>query len=235
VYPNNEPIINQGASAVPPGLFAGNVVGRVSPVGNFTGFADSIEYFFGLAPSPKGNPAGIAFHRADITSFSSQCASVASSVVSLRSSKVDVRNGAVIPSILDTTLKQVAFWRFNEKGEVMQYDAWIPNLAAWTKAANGVNFDNAFIQTATAAALCPTIQQRCTGRNSQFSNLLSCVYYLESKPFGSFDEVRLCSDSTISVRAREDDVLTVAGTSRLGETILLAGPFTFFSHSSGLR
>jgi hypothetical protein len=43
VYPNNVPIVSIGASAVPAGLFNENATGRISPLGNFTGFDDSIE------------------------------------------------------------------------------------------------------------------------------------------------------------------------------------------------
>ena len=88
VYPNNVPIVYNGASAVPPGLFSNNTRGRVSPVGNFTSYDDSIEYFFGLAPLPQNNSAGVAIYEADIVEFTSGCCEVASSVVYLRTGKV---------------------------------------------------------------------------------------------------------------------------------------------------
>lgn len=43
VYPNNIPILLGGGKAVPPGLFAEHATGRVSPVGDFEDFEDSIE------------------------------------------------------------------------------------------------------------------------------------------------------------------------------------------------
>src|SRR5947209_18932286 len=52
VYPNQLPIIAQGGSAVPSGLFSPSASGRVTPIGNFTSFEDSIEYSFALAPVP---------------------------------------------------------------------------------------------------------------------------------------------------------------------------------------
>jgi hypothetical protein len=61
IYPDQLPILEQGAAAgVPPGLFNENATGRVDPVGKFTGFEDSIEYFFALAPVPQGNSASVA-------------------------------------------------------------------------------------------------------------------------------------------------------------------------------
>jgi hypothetical protein len=45
VYPKNAAIIFGGDAAVPKTLFNTNATGRVSPVGEFFGFQESIEYF----------------------------------------------------------------------------------------------------------------------------------------------------------------------------------------------
>lgn len=89
VYPNQVPIIFNGAGNVPEGLFSHDVVGRVYPVGNFKGFEDSIEYFFALAPLPQGNVQSAAITSYKITSFTSGCRDVAASVVYLYASVVD--------------------------------------------------------------------------------------------------------------------------------------------------
>jgi hypothetical protein len=83
VYPNQLPILGQGGAGVPPGLFNENATGRVDPVGNFTGFNDSIEYFFALAPVPTQNAAGAGISSIQITEFSSACPNIAASVVYL--------------------------------------------------------------------------------------------------------------------------------------------------------
>jgi hypothetical protein len=83
IYPNQLPILQQGAAGVPPGLFNEEATGRVDPVGNFSGFEDSIEYFFALAPVPSTNAASTAISRIQITEFSSACPDVAASVVYL--------------------------------------------------------------------------------------------------------------------------------------------------------
>ena len=83
IYPNQLPILEQGVAGVPPGLFNENATGRVDPVGNFTGFDDSIEYFFALAPVPQTNSASTAISSIQITEFSSACPDVAASVVYL--------------------------------------------------------------------------------------------------------------------------------------------------------
>lgn len=106
VYPKNLPIQKNGSSAVPPGLFNQDATGRVSPIGNFSGFADSIEYFFALAPSPE-NFNGLAFYAADVVEFTSGCPEVASSVVYLRTHTLDPKTGKVDESKKTSTLAQV--------------------------------------------------------------------------------------------------------------------------------
>lgn len=80
IYPNSQEFMKHGLSAIPPGLFSQNASGRISPVGNFSGFEDSVEYFFGLTPIPQP-PLFNTWTRADIISFTSGCPEVASSVV----------------------------------------------------------------------------------------------------------------------------------------------------------
>lgn len=106
VYPNNIPIVNHGAEAVPPGLFNLDATGHVSPVGNFFGFADSIEYFFALAPMPQISN-GVGFYAADIVEFTSGCPEVAASLVYLRTARYNKTTGEIDKSKPTTTLTQV--------------------------------------------------------------------------------------------------------------------------------
>ena len=106
IYPNQLPILQHGAAGVPPGLFNQNATGRVNPVGNFSGFQDSIEYFFALAPVPQANPNSLAFSSIQLTEFSSACPDVAASVVIFSTSVVNPNssdNGKPLPP-----LKQVS-------------------------------------------------------------------------------------------------------------------------------
>lgn len=104
LFPANTVIIAGGAAAVPPGLFNANATGRVTPVGQFTGFQDSIEYFFGLAPVPNGVPPNGAQTNATLVEFTSPCPEVASSTVYLAYHTINPDNstGAYL-----TTLKEV--------------------------------------------------------------------------------------------------------------------------------
>ncbi|KAE9381218.1 hypothetical protein N431DRAFT_424811 [Stipitochalara longipes BDJ] len=185
VYPNNAPIQKHGSTAVPPGLFNENATGRITPLGNFTGFVDSIEYFFGLAPTPSP-PKYDVISAADIVAFTSGCAEVAASVVYLTTSAHNP--GAPSHGQFRTKLKQVAFWRFDPSGAVINYDAWIPNLSLWVNIM-GADFTSPPARAATIGALCATIQQRCAGDNLQYESVASCVDILGKRNFGSWDEV----------------------------------------------
>jgi hypothetical protein len=106
VYPNNVPITQQGAAAVPAHLFNLNATGRVSPVGNFSGFDDSIEYFFALAPTPQASQ-GVIIYEADVLEFVSGCPEVAASVVYLRTTHLDPNTNKIDTSKPNSTLSQV--------------------------------------------------------------------------------------------------------------------------------
>ncbi|KAL6414081.1 uncharacterized protein AUP68_00595 [Ilyonectria robusta] len=185
VFPNNVPIITQGTSTFPPGLFANDISGRVTPVGAFDDLVGSIEYFVGLAPVPtEQNPT--IFSEAKIVEFNSGCPEVATSTVYLKVSSVDIANPTV-PVQFVTYLKQVAFWRFNDKGEVTHYDAWIPNLQAFVEMNLGAPLSNLAVQAGFKQAICGLAMQRCVGPNAQWNSPEECLGFLETIPFGTFD------------------------------------------------
>jgi len=186
VYPNQLPILNEGGAAVPPGLFNANATGRVDPVGNFSGFEDSIEYFFALAPVPTTSSTHAAITSFRITEFSTACAGVAASVVYLFCNVVNP--GAPDDGTALAPLKQVAFWKFDHRGAVLKYDAWIPNLNAWVEASMGIDISNPEVQAGSIEGLCALTQLRCTGTNTQWSSINQCVSTLSQKPYGNYDE-----------------------------------------------
>ena len=83
---------------------------------------------------------------------------------------------------------QVAFWRFDEHGAVLKYDAWIPNLNVWIEASTGVSISNPQFDTQSIQQLCAVTQQRCTGSNTQWTCIEECVSTLSQKPYGNYDE-----------------------------------------------
>jgi hypothetical protein len=82
----------------------------------------------------------------------------------------------------------VAFWRFDDDGAVLKYDAWIPNLNAWIEASTGIPISNSQLEGGTIQQVCAVTQQRCTGSNTQWSSVAQCVSVLSQKPYGNYDE-----------------------------------------------
>jgi hypothetical protein len=83
VYPNNVGLFGSGTNAIPAGLFNEKATGRIDPVGTFIDFQDSVEYFFGLAPTAHASPTNGVLESAEIVEFQSGCPEVASSTVYL--------------------------------------------------------------------------------------------------------------------------------------------------------
>ncbi|KAJ7243022.1 hypothetical protein C8J57DRAFT_1192059 [Mycena rebaudengoi] len=184
IFPANVNIILGGGAAVPPGLFNTNSVGRVTPLGQFVGFEDSIEYFFGLAPVPT-EQAPIGFTNATLVEFTSGCPEVAASVVYLTLSVIN-SDGSTGPFI--TTLKEMAFWHFDDDGAVLKYDAWVPGLDRFTAVTRGSDPYSPAGANATIHQICDTQAVTCTGDNTQYSSAEACVSVLQNKPLGRLDE-----------------------------------------------
>ncbi|MCJ1281317.1 hypothetical protein MMC26_000636 [Xylographa opegraphella] len=185
-YPNNQAFIANGSSAIPSGLFNENASGRITPIGNFTGFEDSVEYFFGLTPPPQA-PVWDTWTSAKIVSYTSGCPEVASSVVYGTTTGVN-------PDVPETygkyisTIKQIAFWKFDDQGAVLYYDAWFSNLNSYTTLLYGTAPNPAY-DSAVIQALCTEAEALCTGNNTQYTSEAECVSTLSAKPFGEWDEV----------------------------------------------
>jgi hypothetical protein len=83
---------------------------------------------------------------------------------------------------------QVAFWKFDKKGAVLKYDAWIPNLNDWVVAGLGIQISNPQVAAQSIEQLCGVTQQRCTGSNTQWTSIDECIETLSQKPYGNYDE-----------------------------------------------
>ncbi|KAJ6579197.1 hypothetical protein DFH09DRAFT_1246204 [Mycena vulgaris] len=202
VYPANAKIIAEGSSAVPAGLFNTNATGRVTPVGQFVGFEDSIEYFFGLAPLPSGVPPNGAITNATLVEFTSGCPEVAASTVYLTTSTINADNstGAFISRCvmsLEVTWyvscvsTQIAFWHFDADGAVLKYDAWIPSLDLFSSASHGgPGFDpySPAAMNSTIDGVCGLQAKTCVGNNTVYNGVADCVQTLTAKNFGRLDE-----------------------------------------------
>jgi hypothetical protein len=164
-YPESKAFIKDGFKAVPKGLFNANASGRISPVGNFSGAELSTEYFFGLSPQAEA-PFYIAWTSWEIQSFQSECANVAVSKVHGRTTIVNP--GAPNDGEFLTTLQQTAFWRFDDEGAVIAYDAVIPNLGSWFALSYRVDFTDQAVRVQAIEMLCTDVEKNCEGVNKQY-------------------------------------------------------------------
>jgi hypothetical protein len=82
---------------------------------------------------------------------------------------------------------QVAFWKFDEVGAVLKYDAWIPNLNTWVETTEAAPVTSPTYQALSIQVLCAVTQMRCTGANTQWSSIGECVGTLSQKPYGNYD------------------------------------------------
>lgn len=72
-----------------------------------------------------------------------------------------------------STLKQIAFWRFDKNGAVQDYDAWIPNLNDWNYLAEGkLDITNPEVQAGSIQNLCGNIENFCTGSNQVYNEFV---------------------------------------------------------------
>ncbi|KKY30432.1 hypothetical protein UCDDA912_g09638 [Diaporthe ampelina] len=185
-YPNNLAFLKDGVAAIPDGLFSQDVVGRVTPLGNFSGLEDTVEYFFALTPEPAP-PTYATWTNATITHFVSECPEVAASVVYGKTMGVN----ASVPSTYQkrvSTIKQIAFWHFDDDGAVLKFDAWIPTLQQWWNTTHDVAH-SPVNEALVRAQLCQATQAQCIGANKQWDSADQCVAALNKKPMGTFDNL----------------------------------------------
>ncbi|KAF7300304.1 hypothetical protein HMN09_00913600 [Mycena chlorophos] len=182
VYPNNLVIFS---GDIPPGLFNENATGRIDPVGDFFGFQDSVEYFFGLAPTPTGQAPNGVFSSADVVEFVSGCPQVAASTVYFtdRTLNADNTTGELV-----SMLKQVAFWHFDDDGAVLDYDAWIPNIPKQVNLTQPGFFTPQGMNI-TLNTLCAAQASTCVGANQVYTSPEQCYEILSQRDFGDWDEV----------------------------------------------
>lgn len=79
---------------------------------------------------------------------------------------------------------QVAFWKFDHTGAVLEYEAWVDTIRLYASISNVQLTDAEAIQQ-----LCGITQQLCTGPNTQYSSVEDCIGVLSRKPFGDADNL----------------------------------------------
>jgi len=158
-------------------LFSPNISGRITPVGIFDDLEGTIEYFYALSASTGGKVQSI-----DVVDIITQGSTVAS--------RVDILfNATDVTGPHYYNLTQTGFFHFDDEGRILEYDLTILRLG---KYADPVVTSN---ETLYKEEICEVAQLYCLGNNTQYNSTESCLEFLSSIPFGSFNDAM--SDSVV--------------------------------------
>eukprot|EP01114_Cavostelium_apophysatum_P007875 TRINITY_DN20084_c0_g1_i1.p1 TRINITY_DN20084_c0_g1~~TRINITY_DN20084_c0_g1_i1.p1 ORF type:complete len:312 (-),score=49.25 TRINITY_DN20084_c0_g1_i1:53-988(-) len=157
-------------------LFASNVRGRITPVGVFSDFEGTLEYFYALAAAPGGSVESVKF----IELFSS------GDRVAVR---VDILfNTTTVSGPQYYNLTETGFFRFNQAGLIETYDLSILRLG---KFADVSTADHPLY----VGQVCTVAQMFCNGTYQQYDSFEDCVNFLSQVNFGSWNDAQ--SNTTV--------------------------------------
>ena len=158
-------------------IFADNVQGRVTPVGQFHDSEAVNEYFFGLATTPLSNISGVAFP---------------SLVVSGDKVAVEV-DIHVQPTTggAQFTLRQTGFFTFDRHDRVVSFDLSILNLGEAVNPRTTAEREIAIRGIcATLTGMIPQQAATCPGEYSGVTaqqQFVDCVAFMHTIPYGTWD------------------------------------------------
>jgi len=152
-------------------IFAPDVRGRVTPVGQLHDPEAVNEYFFGLASTPLS--------RVTRVEFPSLVASDDKVAVEV---DIHFKGSGATP---DFTLRQTGFFTFNEEDRVVSFDLTILNLGAAVNPKSEAERE-ANIQSVCGALTVGVANQPATCPG-EYADLADCVAFMRSIPYGSWD------------------------------------------------
>lgn len=153
-------------------IFASNVHGRVTPVGQLHDPEAVNEYFFGLASTPLSRVSEVTF----------QSLVAAGDLVAV---EVDIQFRAGSGGTGDFKLRQTGFFKFNEEDRIISFDLTILNLGAAVNPKSEAEKDSN-IQNVCTALTVGIANQPATCPN-EYANFDDCVAFMKSIPYGSWD------------------------------------------------
>jgi len=162
------------------GLFAENIRGRITPVGDFNDLEGTIEYFYALAAAPGGSVESVSF--VDLTSENY--------TVSFR---VDILfNTTTISGPQFYNLTETGFFFFNEDGLIRSYDLSILRLGKYGDVSTVAH-------PLYIGQVCAVADMFCNNGTTfqQYNSTESCLGFLNSIPFGSWNDA---SSNTVVCR-----------------------------------
>ena len=152
-------------------IFAPDVHGRVTPVGQLHDPEAVNEYFFGLASTPMSRVSQVTFQSL-----------VASGDLVAVEVDIQFRGSG---ETRDFKLRQTGFFTFNEEDRVKSFDLTILNLGAAvnpkSEAEKVANIDSVCTALTVGVASLPAT---CPGEYTDFAD---CVAFMKSIPYGSWD------------------------------------------------
>ncbi|KAK9766503.1 hypothetical protein K7432_004387 [Basidiobolus ranarum] len=200
MYPNNTVIAKSGKA---PGILSSDVRGRVDITWTFNDLEENIEYLFGLfsnlatasnVPTILGVPKSYSIFEFAVTG------EVASTSVII--DFVHEATGIHLPVQVDVWL------RFNEKGEIAQYDAvfrrwslafrsFLPQIAPLIADSLKVPRSEVtpeklpgMVQKFVAQGICESHDKYCLNADQQYDSIQHCMdFLLNSVPLGNPDEM----------------------------------------------
>lgn len=183
VFPQNLEILEGGLL---PEIFVPEVKGRAQPLGTFSGFSNTLEYFYALTlgdyleeaalgGTPKFVVVGTDFRY--IACDIDQSLGVFSG--SLHFGIPGVDSVGTVPD--SNRLHFTGGARFNKDGKVCSYELNLNRLGMFAAASNNETKDESIQK------ICLAIQFSCTGDNLQYDDYSDCVNFMNSIDYGSFD------------------------------------------------
>ena len=85
-------------------------------------------------------------------------------------------------------MSQTAFWKFDDEGAVIKYDAWISSLDDWVELVDGAPASDKNYQMQMIQQVCGTAMMTCTGPNAQWGSVEECIGDLSQRPYGSYSD-----------------------------------------------
>lgn len=152
-------------------IFAPDVHGRVTPVGQLHDPEAVNEYFFGLASTPMSRVSQVTFQSL-----------VASGDLVAVEVDIQFRGSG---ETRDFKLRQTGFFTFNEEDRVKSFDLTILNLGAAVNPKSEAEKEANIQSVCTALTVgVANLPATCPGEYTDFAD---CVAFMHSIPYGSWD------------------------------------------------
>mmetsp|Transcript_27305 Transcript_27305/g.41938 ORF Transcript_27305/g.41938 Transcript_27305/m.41938 type:complete len:291 (+) Transcript_27305:67-939(+) len=179
-----------------PEQFAPNVSGRVNPVGTFSGDINTLEYFFALSVGDyaiSGDDIQTTVVKGPKLPFRYMTCDETSRITSWAADFY--RTGAdedLEDASFESSIRMLGVTRFTKAGQICGYELNLERLSlsvvefpTLTRSTSLVDYT--LQTTRIITQMCLAINFACTGENRQYLGIADCLFFMNSIPFGSWD------------------------------------------------